>query len=97
DALKSILEGADTSHQNPTFNYPDGIGIGIAEQAQRQCTLLPSVLPRPEYSSPPNTPELLRSKAQNYSFSLQTLEKFCVSDFERPGRRAVLSPTSSIR
>jgi hypothetical protein len=102
DAQESTSTGADTDRQNASnfnfpFDRPKGIGTGIHEEVRCKRTLLPSILPRPGYSSPPNTPEFLESEAQDYNFSIPTFKEVSVSDFERPSRRAVLSPASLIR
>jgi hypothetical protein len=98
----STSTGAGTDRQNASnfnfpFDHPKGIGTGIPEEVQCKRTLLPSILPRPGYSSPPNTPELLESEARDYNFSIPTFKEVSVLDFERPSRRAVLSLASLIR
>jgi hypothetical protein len=81
DPQESTLKGADTDHQDVSnfsfpFNHPKGIGARITEEVRRNRTLLPSILPRPGYSSPPNTIELPESEAQDYKFSVPTLKEF---------------------
>jgi hypothetical protein len=76
DPQESTLKGADTvSNFSFPFAHPKGIGTRIIEEVRRNRTLLPSILPRPGYSSPPNTIELPESEAQDYKFSVPTLER----------------------
>jgi hypothetical protein len=101
---KSTLEGTETDHTNvSSFGFRLHVakqqGPETVEEAHHKSkpTLLPSLIPRPGYSSPPSTPELPEGEAQNYKFSVPTLEGASHSDFERPSRRQVLSPASPIR
>jgi hypothetical protein len=101
---QSISTGADTYHSNVSnFRFPFDTaqekGPDTVEEVQRKRkpTLLPSVIPRLGYSSPPSTPRLPEAEAQTYKFCIPPLEGASVSDFDKPSRRQAVIPTSPIR
>ena len=57
-------------------------------------TLLPSLLPRPGYSTPPNSPQLSEAEGQSYDLSVSTVAEASVFDFDRPSRRRAVAPPS---
>ena len=90
---------ADTEHPNLSdfsfsFDTTTQKASETAENVQRKLKpiLLPSLLPRLGYSTPPSSPELSEAEAQPSEFSVPTVEEISNFDFERPDLPQAITP-----